>query len=79
MLKGQKKGQSKYPMRLICEKCGKYYIIRKHRRSKVCQACAYRASEEYFQKRGEQFVRWFKGVKRYVEETEKLLKERGEL
>ena len=79
MLKGQSKGQSKYPMDLICERCGKVYTIKRFRRSKWCPACASNVKEDYFEKRGEYFKRWLEGMKKYIRESEELLKERGEL
>lgn len=78
MLKGQKIGESKYPMRLICKKCGEYYTIHKHRRSNLCFVCASTVSQDFFDKKGKHFERWFKGMKRYIEETEELLKQRSE-
>ena len=79
MLRGQKKGESKYPMDLICERCGETYTIKRFRRSKLCPACASNLKQDYFDKRGEQFRTWLEGMKRYIKETEELLKERGEL
>ena len=67
MLKGQKKGQSKYPMRLICEKCGKFYIIRRYRVSKLCRYCASTVPTEYIERKGEYYERWLKSMKRFID------------
>ena len=76
MLKGQRKGESIYPMRRLCVKCGKYYIIRKHRRSKLCFDCASTLTREYIERRGEYYKRWLEGMIKYVERLEE--KEKNE-
>ena len=76
MLKGQKKGESIYPITRICPKCKKDYTIYKHRRSKLCPSCASSVPKEYSERKGEYFERWFKGLKRHVEEIEELLERR---
>ena len=75
MLKGQKKGESIYPMRRLCVKCGKYYIIRKHRRSKLCFDCASTLTTEYIERRGEYYRRWLESMKKFIKEEERKYKE----
>ena len=68
MLKGQKKGQSKYPMELICEKCGKRYTITRYRLSPLCYECASNIVSELTERKGEYYERWLKSMKRFIDE-----------
>lgn len=61
-----RKGESKYPMTLICVKCGKHYNIKKHRISELCFKCAATVSEEFFERKGEHYQKWVTGMMRWL-------------